>query len=152
VLSGVHRKSDADWAERAHNYGVKWFTSITMANLLIGFWFLFSIPKAYRMAFMGEGQMETAVLWLGVVLAMAAMHFAKKNAWLGLVLTAGSMALMAVARQRLRDMILQPTIDVGALNVNAQWDVFAVFAVLLGVGLAAVVWMLRKFASESSQT
>lgn len=151
ALAGVHRKSDPEWAEKARDYGVKWFTGITILNLLVGFWFLFSIPKEIRMLFLGEGQAETAVLWLGVVASLAAMHFARKSPWLGLALITVTVALMAVARQMLRDLLLRPSVDIFTMKVNPQWDVFAIFAVLLLVGLVAVYWMLRQFAKGAVQ-
>lgn len=146
LLAGRHEKSDPTWAAEAREYGYKWFLFATMANMLVGFWFLFSIPKPTRLLFLGDGDAQTAVLWLGVVAALAAMHFAKKSAWLGMGLITVTIVLMSVARQMLRDAMLAPHLKLAEQAVNPQWGVFALFAVLLLAGLGTVVWMLRKFA------
>jgi hypothetical protein len=51
---------------------------------------------------------------------------------------------MATARHAVRSAYLAPHFDVSTLPVQPMWDVFAVFAVLLVVGLGVVAWMLRK--------
>lgn len=145
LLTRAYSKSDPDWAEEASRYGGKWFAYATLANLLVGMWFLFSIPKAIRMNFLGESTGDTAILWVGVLCALGAMHFAlRKGIAVATVLGSVCVALMAVSRYRLREMLLAPTIDPYKLEVSSQWDVFAVFVVLLLAGLVTVGWMLLK--------
>ncbi|HRK21456.1 MAG TPA: hypothetical protein PLX06_06590 [Fimbriimonadaceae bacterium] len=149
-LARRYERDDAEWSREATVYGGKWFVNATLVNLVVGMWFLFSIPREIRMNFLGESMVDTGILWLGVLIALGAMHFAMKARVVPATLMAvATVALMAVSRHRLRAMFLDPDLDPTALKVSPQWDVFAVFVVLLLAGLVVVGWMLHKLAKGS---
>jgi hypothetical protein len=52
---------------------------------------------------------------------------------------------MVVARHRVRQIMLQPHLQVNDLAVNPQWALFAAFVVVLLAGLATVGWMVAVF-------
>lgn len=152
LLARLHRDGDPEWAKEATDYGGKWFVNGTLANMVVGMWFLFSIPKEIRMNFLGESLADTAILWLGVFIALGAMHFAmKRRVPIAIGMAVAVIALMAVARHRLRQMYLDPHIDPAALKVAPQWDAFILFAVLLLGGIATVVWMLTKLSQGTAE-
>jgi hypothetical protein len=151
LLARWYRGEDPDWAEQARQCGVKWFLGATLLNFLIGPWFLFSLPEPVRMQFLGRSQFDTAMLWLGVVIALAAMHFASKSIPLAAGLIAVTVAMMSIVRHRLRTHLLEGQWSADALQVSPQWSVFAVFAVLLVAGVAIVAWMLIRLAKPRAQ-
>lgn len=145
LWSRVFRKSDSNWAEKASEYGSKWFVYATAVNMVVGLWFLFQIPRDIRMNFLGENTTDTMILWGGVALALGAMHFVRKKPGLATLLLLGTLSLMSVSRHALREYMLEPYIQVDKLTVNPQWGVFVVFLVLLIFSLGLILWMLKQF-------
>lgn len=146
-LAKLYAKDDPEWSREATAYGGKWFVNGTLVNLIVGMWFLFSIPKEIRMNFLGESMLDTGLLWVGVLIALGAMHFAmKQKVAVAAGMVTASIVLMAISRHRLRAMYLNPELDPNALKVAPQWDVFVVFALLLVAGIVVVAWMLAKLA------
>lgn len=145
LWSKVFQKSDSDWAEKASEYGSKWFVYATVVNMIVGLWFLFQIPRDVRMNFLGENTADTFILWGGVALALGAMHFVRKKPGLAALFLLGTLALMSVSRHALREYMLKPYLRVDELTVNPQWGVFLVFLTLLIMSIGLVLWMLKQF-------
>lgn len=146
MLLGKSRATeDQEWSARAQAYGARWFLTATGLQFIIGFWYLFSLPRPVYKALIGGSMPDSLVLFAGIMVAVVAMAVVKRMLGLACVLTALSIALMAITRQRVREMMLQPHVDVYALTVNPQWPVFLMFAVLLVIGLAVVGWMTLQF-------
>jgi hypothetical protein len=134
-------------------HGALWFSVPTLLNLGVGLWFLFSLPAQIRALFLGGSAVHTAHLWTGVGLALVAMmlsllaiNSAKPR---GVLLGASAsllltISLMATVRHFVRQAYLAPHFDAAALPVKPMWDVFAVFAILLLIGVCVVAWMLKQ--------
>ena len=99
------------------------------------------------MAFLGGSPVDTAILWGSVVLAAAAMALLRRNAPAGVAAITLTMVGMAITRQRVRVLTLEPYFTTGALEVNPQTVLFLIFAALLVSGLGVVGWMVWKFAT-----
>jgi hypothetical protein len=149
LLAMGYRKTDAEWAEEATRYGVRWFVGATLVQFAVGLWFLVKLPQGVMMNFLGMNMVDTAVLWVGVVLAVLALLAVQRSAAGATVLVALTITLMAVTRHRVRQMLLGEHLNVNTLPVNPQWVMFVIFAVLLVIGLAVVGWMVWKFAKAS---
>lgn len=146
ALLGIQaKKRGHEWGQQAIAYGARWFLGATLAQLAVGIWFLFSLPGSFTQSFLGSNMTNTIILWLGVVLAVVALLLANRYVLGAAVLTVLAVALMAVTRHSLRQMYLQPHLDVNAIPVNPQWGMFIIFAVLLVIGLAVVGWMVWQF-------
>lgn len=156
LLAKLHRATDAAWADEATRYGARWFVVATLVQFAVGLWFLIQLPRDFMMNYLGDSTLDTAVLWAGVALAVIALVLVQRTALLATVATVLAIALMAVARHRLRQMYLGEHLDVNTLAVNPQWTVFVIFAVLLVAGLAVVGWMVWQFlkagAAQQSTT
>jgi hypothetical protein len=124
---------------------VKWFMAGTGIEFLVGLWFLFSLPAEIRNPFLGADKLATAILVAAIVLAVLAMVAAPRSLAAGAVAIVGTISLMAVIRHLVRIARLRPYFDPHALPVQGQWVVFAIFVILLLVGLATVGWMLYRF-------
>jgi hypothetical protein len=145
ILARSWKAEAPELAVWAHRYGLRWFQAGTGLELLVGLWFLFSLPTATRGAFLGGDRLSTALLVVAVVLAILAMAAARKSLAASSVAIFGTVSLMAVIRHLVRIAYLRPYFDPHSLPVEGQWTVFAIFAVLLVVGIATLGWMLIRF-------
>jgi hypothetical protein len=154
ALMGLLAKRSQDaWGQEAVTYGTRWFIGATLLQMAVGLWFLFSLPNNLMQNFLGGNLLNTLILWGGVALAVIALLLANRSVLGALGLTVLAITLMSITRHSLRELYLQPHLDVRTIPVNPQWTVFGIFAVVLVVGLAVVGWMVWQFvkASQSSQ-
>ncbi len=145
ILARAWRQDAPELAAWTRRYGTRWFVVATGVQFLVGLWFLFSLPAEVRTRFLGADGLATAILALAVLLAALAMVAASKSLAASAVAIAGTISLMAVVRHLARIARLEPYFDPRTLPVEGQWTVFAIFAVLLVVGLATIFWMLYQF-------
>ncbi|MCS6829623.1 MAG: hypothetical protein RMM08_02025 [Armatimonadota bacterium] len=145
LLGLLARKRGDSWGEEAVRYGARWFIGATLVQLAVGLWFLFSLPGNFMQSFIGGNMVNTLILWLGVVAAVLAMLMVNRSVLAAVLLTVAAVTLMSITRHTLRQMYLSPHLDVNAIPVNPQWAMFAIFAVLLVIGLAVVGWMVWQF-------
>lgn len=154
LLGMLARKRGEAWGDAAIPYGVRWFIGATLVQLVVGLWFLLSLPTAFRQSFLGGNALHTVILWAGVVLAVVGLLVVKRYVVAAVSLTVLAITLMAISRHSLRQMYLAPHLDVNAIPVNPQWVVFVIFAILLVIGLAIVGWMVWQFykAGQAAQS
>lgn len=145
LLSRAWHKESPELADWARRYGVTWFMVGTGLELLVGFWFLVSLPSGVRGMFLGGDKLATLILMGGIVLAVLALITAPRSLLASSMAIIGTITLMTVVRHLVRVASLRPYFDAHTLPVQGQWPVFAVFAVLLLAGLATVAWMLYVF-------
>jgi hypothetical protein len=145
LLARAWRENAPEFATWARSYGTKWFMIGTGVELAVGLGFLFSQPIDIRNLFLGGDQLATAILAVGVVLAVLAIGVAPKSIPLATAAIVGTVGLMAIVRFLLRRAYLNPYFDPRTLPVESQWVVFGLFVLLLVVGLAIVAWMLYHF-------
>lgn len=146
ALLGVQAKSRGEtWGQEAVAYGARWFLGATLAQIAVGLWFLFSLPPNLMRNFLGGNVWNTILLWGGVVLAVIALLLVNRYLLGAVTLTALAVALMSITRHSLRQMYLQPHLDVHTIPVQPQWGMFIIFAVLLVAGLVVVGWMVWQF-------
>ena len=139
-------KSEA-WAVR---YGAFWFAGATMLNVVTGMWWLGALPGPVVMRFMGQNPLATTWLALGILLGFAALvlmlmtlgrreprRLVKHSAWL----TLGAVVMMLLARDEVRRGMLELAQFRMTVWIEPQWDVIAIFAVLLVGAVAVTVWM-----------
>ena len=147
-------KQDREYARAIFQLGGKAFLYATMAQVVIGFWFLFSLPKTLRMVFMGTDPLATALLCFGLVAALTTIFMMsaalKKDnirlAALGVTsITALIVFSMSVMRELLRMAYLKPYYNPQQFAVQTQWSPFLIFLGLFVAG--GVFWfvMLKRY-------
>ena len=144
-------RRDAEVAALAVRRGIAFFAWTTAANLAVGLWFVFALPRNVRMEMMGEVPLSTALFGVGFLLGLAVfaialvMRFAERPrspvplATLALVL----LAVMVLLRDTVRGGHLAAWFRPEAFTVRTQGLPLALFALLLVAGLAVVAWMAR---------
>lgn len=116
----------------------------TALQMLAGLWWLMALDRPVMLGFMGGNGLATALLAVGLILAVAALlaGWADK---LGLAagLTGGTVAVMVCVRAMLRGLTLDPWFAPGDLAVTGEVSPMILFLVSLVAGVAVIAYMLK---------
>jgi len=125
--------------------GLKTFQHLTMAQVLVGFWFLMSLPGPVLKLFMGGSHAATGLLAASVLLAMLVLAAAGRGRVAPcVVMTVGLVVVMVFMRDLLRTALLRPVFTPASLKVAPQASPLILFGACLVGGLALVAWMIMK--------
>ncbi|HUV70827.1 MAG TPA: hypothetical protein VMW15_14285 [Terracidiphilus sp.] len=147
-------KRDRDYARQVLQFGGKAFMYAMMTQLVIGVWFLVSLPRNLLMLFMGDNRLATSLLLVGIAGGLAviflmsdALH--KENLRMAAFIVPGItvvvMLCMSVMRDILRDAYLNPYFNPGQFVVKTQWAVFPLFLALFIGGVILWLIMLKRY-------
>ena len=138
-------RKDPEAGALAVRLGLKLFTTLTMVEILVGFWFLLSLPVPVLRLFMGGSGLATALLGLGAGLALLVLSAGSKgNVPLCVGLTVPLVYVMAFMRDVVRSGYLRPVFTPASLKVAPQLSPLALFGVTLVGGLLVIAWMLKQ--------
>jgi hypothetical protein len=147
-------KRDREYAGYVFEFGGKAFQYATMAELLVGIWFLASLPRNLRMLFLGDNSLATILLVVGLAAALGAilvMGRALREANIRLAaygapaLIALTILCMSTMRDLLRDAYLAPYFHTQQFAVKTQWSVFPLFLVIFVAGVILWFVMLKRY-------
>lgn len=140
------KKRRPDWVE----YGLAWFSRVTMAQILVGGWLFMALPKHVQAAFMGASPLATGLLAGGVALGLAAlMASVQKKTAPTVALTLAAVALMGATRGQVRLATLAPYFSPSSLPVANEISPFAMFLGTLVIGLWVIAYMLKLYAKSA---
>lgn len=140
------KKRRPEWVD----YGMAWFTRVTMLQILIGGWLLMSLPKGVMMSFMGASPAATAALAAGVIAGLGAlMAGVQKKPTLTAILAVLTVVLMAVTRGQVRLATLAPSFTPASLPVTGEISPLLMFVVSLAIGLGCIGYMLKLYAKSA---
>lgn len=152
-LALLNRKAasgDAAAARRA--LGLKWFTRATLAQFLLGPWYLLSMPRQVHWQFLGGGTLDTAILVLGVCLAGAALlQGLKGSAGAAAFFVAATACAMVTVRELARQAYLAPEFSPASLPLRAQWGPFVMFLAAFAGVAVAVVWIVAVYRRQAGR-
>ena len=160
VILGVREQESGYKQWLARNGGIC-FSGATILNVMVGFWFLFALPKNVLKVFMGGSGVAAAILGFSVIAAIGAMvHLmlavnSKKGsrpAVIGIACGILAVALMVLVRDFARAAYLAPYFRPTDLQVAPQWGVIALFLVLFAGGLVTLGWMIGKLVGAGRRT
>jgi hypothetical protein len=149
LLGAAKARADKAFGGWVRQYGLRWFVTATWLQFAVGFWFLASLPPSIRGLFLGGATFETGLLIVALALAVISLLTIQRWLAFGTATILGTVALMAVIRDRLRAAYLASEFDPAKLAIQPQMAIFALFVLILLCGIAAIVWMVRKFALAS---
>jgi hypothetical protein len=147
-------KRDAEYARQLLQFGGKAFMYATMAQILVGVWFLVSLPRDLRMLYMGDNPLATTLLLVGFLGGIGAIFLMsdalrKESIRVAAFYVPGIIAVvivsMSVMRDILRDAYLKPYFHPDQFVVKTQWAVFPLFLVLFLAGVALWFVMLWRY-------
>ena len=154
LLAYARWNKDRPYATYLFQYGGKAFMYATMAQFVIGSWFLFSIPRNFRMIFMGDNPLASALFVVGILATIAAVFLMshavrKQNIRVAAYGVSGLLALVMITmigmRDILRDAYLEPYFHPHQFAVKTQWAVLPVFLVLFIAGVGLWILMLQRY-------
>ncbi len=140
---------DREWMIRR---GLGYFRAATMVQVLIGIWFLISLPTHIMTLFLGKSVVGTLLLVMGVVLAVAGLFLAKRGKPMAVIGT-GSILLvvMVLIRDLVRQAYLQPYFQLSDLTLQKESSSFIFFLVVLVIGITLIGYMLKLLAGCERQ-
>ena len=162
VLTGLFRwKRDESSARRLISYGGKWFLYATMVQILVGIWFLLSLPKEKMMLFMGKHGLATGLFVLGIIGAILAIVFMagalrkedpRAGARRALITIGVVVVFMAIMRDILREAYISGYYPGVAMPTRVQWSPMILFFVLFLAGVVLWVVMLKRYFFAPDRT
>lgn len=130
----------ADWVRR----GCRWFSFATMANILVGLWFYFSLPSGIPELSSAEGQWLAMLLVAGLLLSVPAIHAGLAGRVVPAIgWTLATVVVMVGARELLRRALLAPWFSPAQLPVQPELVPMVLFLIAFVLGLALIGWMVR---------
>ena len=153
-MAAANWKRDRVYARQLLQFGGKAFSYGTMAQLLVGLWFLASLPGEMRILFMGANPLATILLLVGFVGGIASI-FMMANArrkenirvatWYVPGVTVVVILCMTWMRDILRDAYLKPYFHPEQFVIKTQWEVLPLFLALFIAGVIFWFIMLKRY-------
>jgi len=138
-------KHDVEVSEVGARLGMQLFTWLTGLQLLVGTWFLLTLPAEVMKRFMGNNMVATGLLTAGILLAVASLITGyRRNVMTTLWLTLPLVYVMSFMRDSVRTGYLAPYFDMTKVPTNVQWSPLIFFMVTLVLGIVVVIWMLAQ--------
>lgn len=124
--------------------GMFYFKLATMIQIVIGLWFLFSLPGSVRNLLLGKSFYGTGLLLAGIVLAGTALYFGIRQRLIPCVLTTLTLLItMIFIRDFVRITYLKPYFEVSDLAVRPEYSPMIFFLAVFAFGLALIGYMLK---------
>ena len=155
LLALARWNKDREYASYLFQYGGKSFMYATMAQFIIGAWFLISIPRNFRMIFMGDSPLASVLFLVGLLATVAAIFLMsnalrKQNIRVAAYGVSGLLAVVTITmilmRDILRDAYLEPYFHPHQFAVKTQWAVLPVFLLLFIAGVGLWLLMLQRYS------
>jgi hypothetical protein len=146
ALLGRFRKSvNRALANHAEQVGLGCFLLFTLGNVMIGFWYLLTLPKELMTLFMGGNIGATITFGLALLLAAGALVAAyKKRFWLTFGHAVALVVAMTFLRSWLRSAFLKDVFTLDQLQVVPQYSPMIFFFVTLLGGIVCLGWLIKK--------
>ncbi len=135
---GAYRVNNQDeFSKFAIKLGSAIFLGVSLVQIPVGVWFLFSIPHEFMLNFMGHDAVSSLVFAVSMFLALLALLAGSLASFSGSVkayyaeLTLGLAVVLAmiVSRHELRSFYLHDLIKPELIPVKMQWDLIIIFSV-----------------------
>lgn len=149
LLWSWKQKKGIPGAEAHIKRGMKWFTYSTALQLLIGSWFLVSLPREIMLLFMGQNMLYTHTFIISLVLTVLTLGFGfYRNIYGSAISAIGLIFFMILMRDMLRTAYLAPYFRLEDIPVTPQYSpMILFFAAFIGT-LVIVIYVLRLCANR----
>jgi len=145
-----HLAADEKYSRLARRVGLAWLAVSLAAQLPVSLWYQSTLLAP------GADAVRAWLVWpaaavgaLALVAAMAAEIRGARSplaGWATVGLLGAGTALLAVQRHLVRQAMVDPHLTAADWKLQPQWDVFAIFAVLLVGTLSLIAYMLVRYA------
>ncbi len=146
------RKADRDTKEKQITSGLKTFGYMTIVQIIIGVWFLISLPTKIMMLFMGQNIVYTILLILGITLALITLYSAFTKKLVFTVITTIVLLLtMVLMRDLLRHAYLEGIFNPADMVVTGKYSSLILFLVSFAIGLYSIYYMVKLMYKTKTQ-
>jgi len=144
LLWSLKQKKGIPGAEVYIERGMKWFTYSTALQILIGSWFLISLPKEIMLLFMGRNTIYTHTFIISLILTVMTLVFGFYRKVRGAAISALALVFsMILMRDMLRTAYLAPYFRLTDIPVIPQYSPMIIFfASFIGTAVV-VIYVLR---------
>jgi hypothetical protein len=132
---------------------MRWFTFATVVQIIIGVWFLFSLPGDIRSLFIGGSSFHTSLLMVSLgLMAITLIFGVYRNVWPATACTLALVLIMIIMRDTVRTAYLKPFFELSQLRVIQQYSpmIFFLAALIVGIGIVAYVIRLGMLSCGQS--
>lgn len=147
-LALLHEKQAVKGDKIARNkqqMAMKWFSFALMFNLVVGVWFLLSLPKEIFSLFMGKHIYATLLLVSGIISALLALHLSlKNNIRACTAVTVLTLVDMVLIRDLVRHLVVKPYFQIKDLTVIPQYTPMIFFFAVMLFSAVAIFYMIRQ--------
>jgi len=138
--------------EEKIKFALKIFAIATAIQVVVGFWYLLSIPQGFIQQFMGQNLFATLFLMLGILAGIGALV----TGFLGkfrptVIQILITLVAMIITRYNLRMMYLSDNFKPSELQLAPQYGVLVLFLVILLIGLGVIYYMLKAGFNKSER-
>jgi hypothetical protein len=152
VLWEFRRKKNLSNIDEAVGNGMKWFMGATSIQIMIGIWFLLSLPADKMMLFLGKDFLRTFLLAAGIICIFFALYSASQNkVWTTLMAALSTVIIMVFIRDLLRMSWIKPFFSPASLKVEPQYSSLILFLIAFVIGFGIIVYMLKIAASAGKE-
>jgi hypothetical protein len=159
LIAWARWKQDSEYARDVFHFGGKTFMYATMAEFIVGLWFLIALPRPIIRLFMGGDILATTLLIIGIsgaILAIVVMSrsLRSQNICLAGYGVLGIMSVVILSMVGIRELVriayLKPYFHPEQFAVKTQWSVFPLFLVLFLGGVILWFIMLKRYGLFST--
>ena len=151
VWKTKERKSNTSYLGNIKQ-SMRWFTHATLAQFIIGSWFLMRLPENIAGMFMGQHPYATLLFALGIIGTIISLILGFKNkVWPCTVVTLITIALMVLMRDQLRLAYLKPYFHPSMLETAPQYGPFFLFLISLVIGILMIGFMLKLVFKDKQE-
>lgn len=149
-----HYKKDLDNKDEKIKGALRIFAIATAVQVVVGFWYLLSVPQDIIPQFMGQNMVATLFLMLGILAGIGALV----TGFLGklrptVIQLLVTLIAMIITRYNLRMMYLSDNFKPSDLQLSPQYGVLILFLVILLIGLGVIYYMLKAgFKTKEGRT
>lgn len=144
IVWSLKQRKGVPEAEVHIDLGMKWFTYATLIQIVVGCWYLVSLPREIMLLFMGLNMVHSTIFLVSVALAGLTILF---GVYCRVWEATGSVLALIFSMILMRDMVrtayLKPFFEVSTLQVIPQYSPLVLFLISLAVGLAVVIYVIR---------
>ena len=132
--------------------GLEWFSYATLVQIMVGLWFLISLPDKTMLLFMGGNRLHTIIFLIGILGAVLSLVFGfKKQLRPALVSVTGTIILMVIMRDLVRRAYLDSYYSLSSLKLVPQYSSLILFLICFVIGLIIVGFMLKSAAKAGKE-
>ena len=125
---------------------------MTIVQIIIGIWFLISLPKDIMMLFMGQNIIYTVLLILGIALALVTLHSAfTKKLMFTVISTLVLLLTMILMRDLLRHAYLEGVFNPADMAVTGKYSSLILFLASFAIGLYSIYYMIKLMYKPKTQ-